>query len=256
MTVMEPRVAERRRSVSEDRARKRLRWILSVIALIAIAIGALWLVRSPILSIRRVDVVGAERSDPLSALVAVGVGVGTPTIDVDGDAIAAAVLQDPWVQTVAVEVAWPGAVAIAVTERAPIAPVLAGEQWVLVGRDGGVIAVVGNPTGEEALVAIDQGPIDAGALITDPMVLGALSFVDHLPATRRAGVRVQRDGEGLVADVQGHTIRLGRPVDMAQKASVLDALLDTDLPEGAHIDLIAPLRPGVTNPEPEVEPEE
>ena len=57
-------------------------------------------------------------------------------------------------------------------------------------------------------------------------------------------------------DVSDLLTRLGRPVDMAQKAAVLDALLESELPEGVTIDLIAPLRPGVANPQPEVEPEE
>jgi hypothetical protein len=43
---------------------------------------------------------------------------------------------------------------------------------------------------------------------------------------------------------------------MAQKASVLDALLDSGVEAGASIDLIAPLRPAVTNPQPQVETEE
>ena len=256
MTVMDPRVAERRKSVSEDRARKRLRWILIVITVISLVIGTLWLARSPILSIRQVDVVGAEASDPRGAVRTLGMDVGTPTIDVSGAAITAAILEDPWVESATVRVKWPGSVTIEVTERIPVAPVLAGEQWVLVSRDGGVIMAVGNPSGDDALVAIDQGSIGPGSLITDAMVLGALEFIEYLPIERRSGVRVRTEGEGLVADVQGHRIRLGRPVDMAQKAAVLAVLLDTELSEGVTIDLIAPLRPGVANPRPQAEPEE
>lgn len=256
MTVMDPRLAERRKSVSEDRARKRLRWILTVIALIALVIGTLWLIRSPILSIREIDVAGAEASDPRGAVRSLGMDIGTPTIDVSTDAITSAILEDPWVQSAAVHITWPGSISIGVTERTPVAPVLAGEQWVLVGNDGGVIMAVGNPSGDNALVAIDQGPIAPGFQITDALVLGALEFIEFLPIERHSGVRVQTVGEGLTADVQGHRIRLGRPVDMAQKASVLDALLASGVPEGATIDLVAPLRPGVANPQPEVELEE
>ena len=256
MTVMDPRLAERRRSVSEDRARKRLRWILIVIAAISLLLGSLWLVRSPVLSIRQVEVVGAEVSDPRAAVHALGMDVGTPTIDVSGDAITRAILESPWVKSATVQVKWPGSVTIEVTERTPVAPVLAGEQWVLVSRDGGVIMAVGNPSDDDALVAIDLGSIAPGSLVTDSLVLGALEFIEYLPIELRSGVRVRTAGEGLVADVQGHGIRLGRPVDMAQKATVLVALLDSELPEGVTIDLIAPLRPGVANPQPEVEPEE
>ena len=39
MTTMEPRLAERRRGVSEDRARGRLKWILVTILLLAGIVG-------------------------------------------------------------------------------------------------------------------------------------------------------------------------------------------------------------------------
>jgi cell division protein FtsQ len=256
MTVMEPRVAERRKSVSEDRARKRLRWILAVIFVIALVLGALWLVRSPVLSIRQVDVSGSQRSDPAGAVRTLGMGIGTPTIDVHGDAIAMAILEDPWVESVDVSVAWPGSVAIEISERTPIAPVLAGDRWVLVGRDGGVIMAVGDPSGDDALVSIDQGSITPGTVVTDAAVLGALQFIDSLPGERRAGLTLQMEGEGLVAITASHRVRLGRPVDMVLKASVLERLLDEGVATGSTINLIAPLRPAVANPQPEVEAEQ
>jgi len=256
MTVMEPRVAERRKTVSEDRARKRLKWILSVIVLMALILGSLWLIRSPILSIRQVDIAGAAQSDPGSVVNGLEMGIGTPTIDVDGNSIAGQILEDPWVRTVNVEVLWPGSLAIDVTERVPLAPVLAGELWVLVARDGGVIAVLDEPSPLDALIAIDQGSLDPGDTIIEPAALGALEFVHHLSIERRPGTRIRSEGIGLIAEVQGHRIRLGRPVDMAEKASVLDALLDTGIRDGATINLIAPSRPAVANSQPEVEPEE
>lgn len=256
MTVMEPRVAERRKSVSEDRARKRLKWILIVIVLVASMLGALWLVRSPILSIREIEVAGAEYSDPIGAVNALDMGIGVPTIDVRGDTIAASILEDPWVQDVTVSILWPGSIAVDVVERIPVAPVLAGNQWVIVGRDGGVITGITTPSEETAVVDIDQGAIVPGALITDAAVLGALEFIDHLSAERRIGLRVRSEGAGLIADVAGHRIRLGRPVDMMQKASVLESLLDSEVPAGSAINLIAPSRPAVANPQPEVETEE
>jgi cell division protein FtsQ len=253
---MEPRVAERRKSVSEDRARKRLRWILAVILVIAVMLGAIWLIRSPVLSIRQVDISGSQESDPAGAVRALGMGIGTPTIDVHGDAITRAVLEDPWVESVVVSVAWPGSVVIEITERTPIAPVLAGDQWVLVGSDGGAIMAVVDPSSFDAIVSIDQGSITPGTVVSDAAVLGALQFIDSLPQERRTGLTLQMEGVGLVAVTGDHRVRLGRPVDMTLKASVLDRLLDTGPPTGSTINLIAPLRPAVSNPQSEVEPEE
>ena len=256
MTVMEPRVAERRRSVSEDRARKRLRWILAVIVAIALVLGVLWLVRSPVLSIRQVEISGSQYSDPAGAVRVLGMGIGTPTIDVERDAIAAEILHDPWVESVVVSVSWPGSVTIEIVERTPIAPVLAGDQWVLVGRDGGVVMVVGDPSRSDAMVSIDQGSIAPGTVVTDAAVLGALQFIESLPAERLIGLALKMEGAGLVADTGGHRILLGRPVDMVLKASVLDRLLDAGIPHDSTVNLIAPLRPAVANPQPEVEAEE
>lgn len=253
---MEPRLAERRKSVSEDRARKRLKWILVVIALLAVVFGSLWLVRSPILSIRQVDVTGAQFSNPRAVLQSLAMDIGTPTIDIDGDAITMSILEDPWIESARVEIRWPGTIQIDVIERTPVAPVLAGDQWVLVASDGGVIMSVPIPGTDIASVAIDQGSLDPGEVISDPLTLGALVFVRHLSEQNRAGARIDTNGEGLSAYVAGHVIRLGRPVDMAEKAAVLDALLSSGIEPGASIDLIAPLRPAVTNPQPAPEVEE
>jgi hypothetical protein len=248
MTIMEPRVAERRKSVSEDRARKRLRWILAVIVLIAAALGALWLIRSPVLSIRQVDVTGSQESDPAGVVDGLDMGIGTPTIDVHPDAIAAAILEDPWVESVYVNIVWPGTVVIEISERTPVAPVLSGERWMLVGQDGGVIKEVPAPSSEDVGVAIDQESIAPGDMITDAAVLGSLRFIEGLSVARRTGLTLHMEGVGLVANLGTYHIRLGRPVDMALKALVLEGLLDTDLPAGVTINLIAPLRPAVAEP--------
>ena len=60
------------------------------------------------------------------------------------------------------------------------------------------------------------------------------------------------DDGGLVATVGGHVVRLGRPIDLENKALVLASLLDTELEDGAEINLIAPTRPAVRKPQPEV----
>jgi hypothetical protein len=52
-------------------------------------------------------------------------------------------------------------------------------------------------------------------------------------------------GTELWLDVPGHRVRLGAPIDLADKARVLQVLLTEDLPAGATIDLVAPGRPAV-----------
>jgi len=256
VTTMEPRVAERRRNVSEDRARRRLRWILLAIVLVAMVTFGFWLIRSPFLSVSSVDVSGAERSDPNATLTGLGIGVGTPTIDVRADDIERALEADAWVASADVSIAWPGSIAITIAEHVPVAPVRAGPSWVMVSAEGTVLEEVSGVSQEAAIVDIDIGSVVSGSAIDDPYVSGSMAFVSALRPDLKTGAVLYRDGDGLYATVAGHSVRLGRPVDLEAKATVLGTLIDSGLVEGASIDLIAPLRPAVTNPQPQVEAEE
>ena len=256
MTTMEPRVAERRRSVSEDRARRRLRWVLVVIVLVALTAIGFWVIRSPFLSVSSVAISGVERSDPDSVLRAMSVGVGTPTIDVRADAIADGIERDAWVASADVSVSWPGSITITVTEYTPIAPARAGDTWVLLSQDATILEEVSGVSPDAAIVDIDLGSSVVGAKVDDPFVIGAMAFISALRSDLRAGAVLFRQDDGLFAAVAGHQVRLGRPVDLTAKATVLGSLIDSGLSEGASIDLIAPLRPAITNPRPQVEDEE
>jgi cell division protein FtsQ len=253
---MEPRVAERRRTVSEDRARRRLRWILLAIVVVAVVTFGFWLIRSPFLSVSSLDVSGAERSDPNAALAGLGIGVGTPTIDVRASEIERVLEADAWVASVDVSVAWPGSIVITITERVPVAPVRAGDSWVMVSQEGTVLEEVSGVSEEAPIVDIDVGSVAVGAALDDPYVSGSMVFVSALTPDLKTGAVLYREGDALYATVAGHTVRLGRPVDLEAKATVLGTLIDSGLVEGASIDLIAPLRPAVTNPQPQVEAEE
>lgn len=256
MTVMEPKLAARRKTVSEDRARRRLKWILVVIAVVAVVVASMWLIGSPVLSIRQIDVTGAQNSDPSSTVTSLGMGIGTPTIDVDASDIEATVLLDPWVKSVDVVVSWPGSVAIDVVEYKGVAPIEAGDQWVLLSIEGAVLAVVSPPGPQDRYLTIGQEPLIPGQIVDDERILGALVFLDQIARGSDVPVQLVADDEGLFASVMGHIVRLGRAVDMAQKAVVLETLLDSGLEAGVHIDLIAPLRPAVSNPQAVVEGEE
>lgn len=254
-TTIEPKLAERRKGVSEERARGRLKWVLVVIALLLAVVGGLWLIRSPVLSVRTVTVNGATMSNPSAVVSDLEMGQGTPTIDVDGDAIRTAILADPWVADASVSIGWPGSVTIEVIEHTEFAAVRAGDGWVRVAVDGSVLRaespLVGSP-----VIEIDTGPVSAGYDIANPLILGALEFAAALPSGLADGVVMETDGQGLIATIETFTIILGRPVEMEAKAIVLTALFDSGLEAGSSINLIAPLRPAVTNPQPLLELEE
>ncbi len=255
MTVMEPKLAERRKGVSEDHARRRLKRILVVIVVLIVGVGAIWLIRSPVLSIRSVEISGAELSNPEGAIADLSMGQGTPTIDVDASAIEAAIAVDPWVKDVSVTVSWPGSIAVTVVEYTPYASVMAADRWIAVADDGAVLSV-GDPLIASPRIEIDAGPVSAGYDITNPLIVGALRFSTALSPDLASQLVVTTDGDGLVAMLAGHTIVLGRPVDMEEKAIVFMALIDAGIEAGSQVNLIAPLRPAVDNLQPLPEPEE
>ncbi|NHZ70247.1 MAG: FtsQ-type POTRA domain-containing protein [Proteobacteria bacterium] len=256
MKTIEPKLAERRRNVSEDRARRRLKWILFTIVALSVGVVGFWLVRSPLLSISTVTYTNVVNADPESALTQLGVGIGSPTIDVDGGAIAAAVESDPWVDEAVVSVKWPGTIEIDVTEHVLAAPAKAGDGWVLLSAATTVIGPAATPTGDDLVINIDQGSIEPGIPIDDALTVGAVAFARALREDLAVGASIYVEGDGLFATVAGHTVRLGRPVDLSEKAMVLAALIDQGLDPEATIDVIAPTRPAVLNPQPEVEAEE
>jgi hypothetical protein len=90
--------------------------------------------------------------------------------------------------------------------------------------------------------------IDANAT-ESLLVVGAIEFIDTLPEElgRDVIVRVEDNGE-LWALVSGYQVRLGRPVEMREKALSLEALLLVDPPRGTVLTLIAPAHPAVTPP--------
>ncbi|MEN8237563.1 MAG: FtsQ-type POTRA domain-containing protein [Actinomycetota bacterium] len=251
MTTIEPRVAERRRGVSEDRARHRLRRILMIIALIAVGVLGFWLVRSPLLSISSISVSGEEVSNPAAIIEGMGVIVGIPTIDVDAGAIEHAVESDPWIATADVSVRLPGTVSVAVTEHVALAPARSGEGWVMLSRESTVLEPIDGPRDGVFLVDIDTSTTPVGEAVVNPMVTGALEFGSVLRPDLARDAVISVDDGGLVATVGGHIVRLGRPVQLEDKALVLASLLDTELEEGAEINLIAPTRPAVLVSQPE-----
>lgn len=256
MTMMDSRVAERRRGVSEDKARKRLRWILGVLAAVLVVVGSFWLIRSPVLSIRTVEITGAVQTDPAAVIAALGMGVGTPTIDVDGGVIASAIDDDPWVADVSVSVLWPGTLVVDVVEHAPFAVVQSGDAWLWASVDGAIIEAAPAPVVGQSVVAIDLGTTAIGDTTVDRRILGGLTFLASLPEDLAADAVITAVDDAVWAVVAGHDVRLGRPVDMEMKAAVLTQLIATGIDADASIDLIAPLRPAVANPRPQQEVEE
>lgn len=246
MMTIDPRLADRRRDVAEDRARKNVNRILRLLAVVAVVGGVTWLMLSPTFSVESVEVSGVQSSETGAILVANKVVVGRPLILIRTETIEDDLMEDPWVRDVSVDLDWPRGVVVAVTERSPLAWVETADGWHRRAVDG--VPLPGGSEPDETMGQIRLPSVSATDAADAPVVLGALEFIDTLPVALRSNAVVdERSGE-LWALVGGFEVRLGRPVEMADKALSLATLLQEPLVEGSVINMIAPTNPAVVPP--------
>ncbi len=252
---MDHRIADRRRMVSEDGARRRLRWGIAVVAVAALAGVAIVLFRSPLLSVRRISVSGAVHTDVSAVLEEHGATEGEPTISVRAATLQEAIEAEPWVARARVRVTWPGEIDVVVLEHVPSAWIMLPEGWMLASATG-VVLERGEPPPGAPRVEVPATGGRPGAVIRTGDALAALEFLAGLPAPVATGAVVRSAEGGLTATVAGHAVVLGPPREMTAKAASLTAVLEDGIAEGASVSLVSARRPAISNPQPEVDPVE
>jgi cell division protein FtsQ len=244
--VSHDRFAERRRTVAEDRARRALRRATLIIGMAAAISGVVYLFHSPLFSIRTLEVTGAVNAIIEPVLGRHGISEGEPLIWTDVDGATTAIAADPWVESVTVARSWPTTVQVALVERRPVAV-----------ADGSAVAVDGVILPEAPTEGLPQMAIEgeeAGGRYPQQEILGALRFLATLRSDLATDATVAATADGLIAVVEGYTVRLGRPVDMEEKARALAPVVDESPPKGSEITLVAPARPSVLAPDAVVAP--
>ncbi len=242
--AMDPRLVERRRTVREHSARRRLRWVVGLLVLAALGAAAFWLVQSPVLAVRSIAVDGMDRAQALAIAESAGAGEGDPVLFGRSGKVRAALLADPLVRDARVEVRWPQSVDISVLLHEPVAWVGGGARWSHTTPEGAVVAVaeIPPPWAPRIAIATRTGP---GDVVLDGVTLAALEFVAALPQQLAQTTRVTADGDQLWAEIGAHTVRLGYVDEMVRKAGVVTAILDIGVEAGTVIDVLAPSRPAV-----------
>ncbi|HEU5113892.1 MAG TPA: FtsQ-type POTRA domain-containing protein [Acidimicrobiia bacterium] len=244
---IDPRLAERRREVAEDRARRKVNRLVKLLIAIGVLGGVVWLFLSPLLSVATVTTSGIAASSAASVLVEQGVVSGTPLILVRAGSVESALEADPWVRESVVEVDWPTGVVVRIDERVPVGWLETDEGWGLYAVDGVQLAAAPEP--DPLMPWIQLGPVPIDETESSPDVLGSLEFAATLPDELKAGARVRTEPGGEIwAEVTGFQVRLGRPVEMGAKALSLAALLRDQPPSGSTLTLIAPTHPAVSPP--------
>ncbi|MET0738083.1 MAG: FtsQ-type POTRA domain-containing protein [Acidimicrobiales bacterium] len=226
--AVDPRIRARRASVARDAGRRRLRRLFALAAVIGVALLALALTWTPALDIERIDVRGASHTSPDAVTEAAGITPGDPLAWFDADAAEQGVAALPWVDDVVITRSWTGAVGIEVTERIPVAGIVAPREgaWLLVDGDGRVLAIVAAEPTDVAVVDGVTASAEPGDRLDDD-ALGALAVAAAIPEGLRPDVaRVTGTGTEFEAALRaGGVIALGGPDEAEAKLRAAAAVL-------------------------------
>ena len=215
---IDPRIRARRAEVARTAGRKRLRRLKVVLALVCAVVWTLVGLRSSLVDVDRVQVVGADHTDLAALDRAAATPVGTPMYQVDLAGIRRRLARLPWVDEVKASRLWPGTVRIVVTERRAVAAAPApGGRRALLDAGGRVLEVVGSdPDLPVVESTVTSGPGErAGAAAR-----GEVAVVAELPDTLAPAVTsvgTGPDGIELVLD-DGFRVVVGDATDVEAKA--------------------------------------
>jgi len=226
--AIDPRIRARRVAVKRAEGRKRLRWILLGLGIVAVA-GGTWLVtRSALLDVDHFQVNGLTQHSEAIVVESAAIDRGAPLLDINLGAVASRVEAIPWVKSAHSARQWPGTVRIDVVERVATAMLPAGE---------GLYALI-----DESGVVLDEFPVESapdlpiidlefvaetGAVVES--ALPGLDVVGEMPSDLRPWVQkilVDPDSGKLGLDLVGSaTVDLGDRSHLADKMNSLRSVL-------------------------------
>lgn len=244
MTI-DPRLLRRRRKVAADNARRGIRRALWTGAALTLIGGAAALLNSSYLSVQSVTVSGVVNAEVEQALALHRVDVGRPMAAIRPGQIRDSILEDPWVRAATVRLRLPNTVEVEVEERRGVAWVsLGGEGWALTALDGVVVGYEDTVPEASPVIRISAPDPGLGGEIDDDQVVGSLLYLDSLPLSVASQSGIYAAGGEIWAKVGERHIRLGPPIEMAEKAKAVVSVISLRQPD-VIIDVIAPDRPAV-----------
>jgi cell division protein FtsQ len=243
--MIDPRMADRRKAVLERGARKGIKRAIILLVIVSLLAGVIWLLQSSYLSVHEIEVTGSDRPDVSEAILRAGIEEGVPLILVRTGEAVDELEALPWIRAAEVRRVYPDRVEVAVDQRRAVVWMWDSGSYAVLDIEGVVLEYVKSVVVGTPVLQLGIRHVAEGEAHSDPAVLGGVEFIAALGGVL-SGVEVRQEEGELIGLFDGHDIRLGRPVDMAAKASALLAVLADGLPEGSSINLIAPARPAVT----------
>ena len=224
--------------------RRRKWWLTGVISAVLIVAGLIaYLVFSPALAVRTVDVQGNQLVPEDQITAALAPLVGTSLTQIGDDDVRALLDGFQPIEDVSVAAAPPSTLSVTVTERTPVAILESGGKFILIDSEGRQLATVA----DRESVALPL--IDGGTNAVNSAVFSSIADVlAALPTDIRE--RLVHASAGSIDSVElkltdGKTIFWGSAEENAAKARVIAALLtlrEQDSPVNVY-DVSTPERP-------------
>ncbi len=242
--TMDPRIRDRRVAVSRAQGRRRLRWMIGLVVLAALAATAWFVTHSALLDVERVRVTGTQQATPAQVRFAAGVSTGDAILFVDTGAVARKVERVAWVDKARVERSLGGEVDIHVTERRPAAWVRrAPDQVAVLDARGRVLTDAAEPPADLPEIGGLRTVPAPGHVVAPAAVPGVL---DKLPPELRLRTnRISVEGEEVNIGLRdGPELRLGSTRHVVAKAHAAVAVLaSTAGAPPRYIDVRVPAAP-------------
>jgi cell division protein FtsQ len=249
------RIAERRKAIIAARVRRRRRLLGWGLAVIVLAVGVAYLIRTPLFGLSAVRVTGAEAVAEAEVLEAARVRLGEPYLGLDLAAIQGRVAALPRVAAVRVTRDYPSSLRIAVTERPPVASVSTGDIYWLVAADGTVLEAAGRRPADLPYVAsvpLPDGVRPGSRLPPGNELANALTALGGMaPQLKRqvTGVNARTLDSLEFTLKDGTRVLYGLAVDQPAKDAAVQLIRRTLKREGREaqrIDVRNPASPTVT----------
>ncbi|MBB5155712.1 cell division protein FtsQ/DivIB [Saccharopolyspora phatthalungensis] len=214
------------------------RWALPALLTVATLVAVV-LYFTPLLGVRSVQVVGNSRLGQDEVVRAAGIESGTPMLQVDVDEIRARLQAVPKIAAAQVSLSWPSTVRVQVTERIPVAFLVARNGIQLVDADGvpfDVVPQLPADLPELRVRAASQNDATTRAAMTVLMALpqSVRAEVTAVIAERSNAIRLLLTGDREVA--------WGALEETPRKAAILPPLLTRP---GKVYDVTTPALPTV-----------
>ncbi len=226
MSVIDERIADRRRAVREEDRRRRLRRTVAIVGVLLLLGVVAAVERSSLVGLEEIRVTGVERLDPEDVLVAADLELGTSTLRLGLRAAEARVEELPLVRHAHARRLDPLTVQFEIVERVPVLVATGDGEERAVDRDGVLLFDGGVPTLPR--ISLHGPPPAVGEEVSaDPALANAFAGWHGLSGVLRSElVHLLAEGpEALTLELgDGTSVRIGRAERMDEKVRAIGAV--------------------------------